>query len=69
MNAISDRVDAPRLLALPRVCTRPGCPNLVREAWEETGTLCSRCALELELCDREARASSSFGGEVRRLHR
>jgi hypothetical protein len=47
-------------------CARPGCPNLVREAWEETGTLCARCAVEGELYDREARYEAAR--EVRRLH-
>lgn len=68
MNA-TVRADALHVVPFQRVCTRPGCPNLVCEAWEETGRLCSGCALELELFDREARAASSFTGEVRRLHR
>ena len=50
---------------LPR-CARPGCPNPVREPWEETGSLCARCAIEGELYDREARREAH---EVRRLHR
>ena len=50
---------------LPR-CARPGCPNPVREPWEETGSLCARCAIEGELYDREARHEAR---EVRRLHR
>lgn len=34
------------------LCSRPGCRNLVFEAWEETGTLCSRCAIEIDLFER-----------------
>lgn len=37
------------------VCALPGCRNLVFEAWEETGTLCSRCAIEIDLFEREDR--------------
>jgi len=61
------REDAAVVAFLPR-CRVPGCPNRVHEPWEATGTLCSRCALEGELFDREARAGAWDLPEVRRLH-
>ena len=38
-----------------RVCARDGCTNPLVEVWEETESLCGRCAVETELFDREAR--------------
>jgi 8-oxo-dGTP pyrophosphatase MutT (NUDIX family) len=69
MKTTSELLDAPEVASFQDWCVRPGCANRVREAWEETGTLCARCALEIDLYDREARAAASFGVEVRRLHR
>ncbi len=43
-------------------CSRPGCPNTVLEEWEESGLLCSECALEEELRDREARWDRMYPG-------
>ncbi len=36
-------------------CARPGCLNPVVEAWDDSGQLCSRCALETDLFDRTDR--------------
>lgn len=43
-------------------CSRTGCPNTVLEEWEESGLLCSECALEEELRDREARWDRMYPG-------
>jgi hypothetical protein len=43
-------------------CARPGCPNTVLDEWEESGLLCSECALEEELRDREARWDRMYPG-------
>ena len=53
--------DAPRV---PRrvACSRAGCPNTVVDEWEESGLLCGECALEEELCDREARWDRMYPG-------
>ncbi len=53
--------------AEPRVarcvaCSRAGCPNTVLDEWEESGLLCSECALEEELRDREARWDRMYPG-------
>lgn len=53
--------------AQPRVprrvpCSRAGCPNTVGDEWEESGLLCGECALEEELCDREARWDRMYPG-------
>ncbi len=52
---------APRV---PRrvACARPGCPNTVVDEWEESGLLCGECALEEDLCDREARWDRMYPG-------
>ena len=52
---------APRV---PRrvACSRTGCPNTVVDEWEESGLLCGECALEEELCDREARWDRMYPG-------
>ncbi len=44
----------------PRLCAHANCCNLVAEVWEETGTLCARCAIEEDLFDREERRRRSF---------
>jgi hypothetical protein len=44
----------------PRVCALPGCANVVVEPWEESGTLCARCALDRELWDRDGRRERAF---------
>jgi hypothetical protein len=43
-------------------CSRAGCPNTVLDEWEESGLLCSECALEEELRDREARWDRMYPG-------
>ncbi len=43
-------------------CARAGCPNTVLDEWEESGLLCAECALEEDLCDREARWDRLFPG-------
>ena len=43
-------------------CARAGCPNTVLDEWEESGLLCSECALEEELRDREARWDRMYPG-------
>lgn len=43
-------------------CSRTGCPNTVLDEWEESGLLCSECALEEELRDREARWDRMYPG-------
>jgi hypothetical protein len=43
-------------------CARENCPNTVRDEWEESGLLCSECALEEELRDREARWDRMYPG-------
>ena len=53
--------------AAPRVprrvaCSRQGCPHTVLDEWEESGLLCSECALEEELRDREARWDRMYPG-------
>lgn len=53
--------------AAPRVprrvaCSRAGCRNTVLDEWEESGLLCAECALEEELCDREARWDRMYPG-------
>lgn len=48
---------------LPR-CASQGCGNLVHEAWEETGTLCGRCAIGNELFDRDSRRENVFPSRV-----
>ncbi|HYN42943.1 MAG TPA: hypothetical protein VE129_14285 [Thermoanaerobaculia bacterium] len=52
---------APRV---PRrvACARAGCPNTVVDEWEESGLLCGECALEEDLCDREARWDRMYPG-------
>ena len=49
---------APRRVA----CSRAGCPNTVVDEWEESGLLCGECALEEDLCDREARWDRMYPG-------
>ena len=51
-------LQAPRRVA----CSRAGCPNTVVDEWEESGLLCGECALEEELCDREARWDRMYPG-------
>lgn len=41
-------------------CARPHCHNLVQDAWEDTGTLCAKCAIESDLFDRAARWERAF---------
>lgn len=53
--------------ATPRVprrvaCARAGCLNTVLDEWEESGLLCGECALEEDLCDREARWDRMYPG-------
>ncbi len=53
--------------AAPRVprrvaCARSGCTNTVLDEWEESGLLCGECALEEDLCDREARWDRMYPG-------
>ncbi|MBK8594149.1 MAG: hypothetical protein IPP07_27195 [Holophagales bacterium] len=53
--------------ATPRVprrvaCSRADCTNTVLDEWEESGLLCAECALEEELCDREARWDRMYPG-------
>jgi hypothetical protein len=53
--------------AAPRIprrvaCARAGCPNTVVDEWEESGLLCGECALEEDLCDREARWDRMYPG-------
>jgi len=43
-------------------CARSGCPNTVLDEWEESGLLCAECALEEDLCDREARWDRIYPG-------
>ena len=43
-------------------CARAGCPNTVVDEWEESGLLCAECALEEDLCDREARWDRMYPG-------
>jgi hypothetical protein len=43
-------------------CARENCPNTVLDEWEESGLLCSECALEEELRDREARWDRIYPG-------
>jgi hypothetical protein len=43
-------------------CARAECPNTVLEEWEESGLLCSECALEEDLRDREARWDRMYPG-------
>lgn len=43
-------------------CARTACPNTVLDEWEESGLLCSECALEEELRDREARWDRIYPG-------
>ena len=43
-------------------CARTGCPNTVLDEWEESGLLCGECALEEDLCDREARWDRMYPG-------
>jgi hypothetical protein len=43
-----------------RVCARDGCTNPLVDVWEETETLCGRCALETELFDRDSRRERFF---------
>ena len=43
-------------------CAREGCPNTVLDEWEESGLLCGECALEKDLCDREARWDRIYPG-------
>jgi hypothetical protein len=43
-------------------CSRAGCPNTVVDEWEESGLLCGECALEEDLCDREARWDRMYPG-------
>lgn len=43
-------------------CARENCPNTVLDEWEESGLLCSECALEEELRDREARWDRMYPG-------
>lgn len=43
-------------------CARAGCPHTVLDEWEESGLLCSECALEEELRDREARWDRMYPG-------
>ena len=47
-----------------RLCANPSCVNLVAESWEETGTLCARCAIEEDLFDREGRRDRAFTFDV-----
>lgn len=63
-SAEPDRSPPPVLTAesfAPGLCACPGCRNVVREPWEETGRLCARCAIEEDLYDREARRERAFG--------
>ena len=53
--------------AVPRTprrvaCARAGCTNTVLDEWEESGLLCGECALEEDLCDREARWDRMYPG-------
>ena len=43
-------------------CARAGCTNTVLDEWEESGLLCGECALEDDLCDREARWDRMYPG-------
>ena len=43
-------------------CARENCPNTVLDEWEESGLLCSECALEEVLRDREARWDRMYPG-------
>ena len=56
--------EAPAASQVPRcvACSRAGCPNTVVDEWEESGLLCGECALEEELCDREARWDRMYPG-------
>ena len=56
--------DTPAPPRLPKrvACSRSGCPNTVLDEWEESGLLCSECALEEELRDREARWDRMYPG-------
>ena len=53
---------APPRAAKRTPCARSGCPNTVLDEWEESGLLCSECALEEELRDREARWDRMYPG-------
>jgi hypothetical protein len=44
----------------PRLCATPDCHSVVEEPWDETGTLCARCAIETDLSDREGRWDRCF---------
>ena len=41
-------------------CATPNCPNVVKDSWEETGTLCAKCAIEGDLYDRPKRWERVF---------
>lgn len=61
------RHGAGSVTAVPRApkrvaCARENCPNTVLDEWEESGLLCSECALEEELRDREARWDRMYPG-------
>ncbi len=61
------RGEAGSAAAAPRTpkrvpCAREACPNTVLDEWEESGLLCSECALEEELRDREARWDRMYPG-------
>ena len=53
---------APRAPRSASPCARAGCPNTVLDEWEESGLLCAECALEEDLCDREARWDRMYPG-------
>lgn len=48
--SVGDPEEAPA-----RGCANPGCFNLVAEPWEDSGLYCAKCAIEMELYDRQAR--------------
>lgn len=57
-------VTPPAAARVPRrvACARVGCTNTVLDEWEESGLLCGECALEEDLCDREARWDRMYPG-------
>ncbi len=46
-----------------RLCSAPGCRNVIGEDWDESGRYCARCAIERDLWDRESRRLRCFPRE------
>lgn len=63
LDAPQNDASPPPLHVLTGRCMNPTCPNPVKEAWEDTGRYCARCAIEADLYDRETRRERCFPGE------